>query len=170
MGCDDQTRVRQLALICAGTLDCAMDTSQKLKDPTDEYLLDDQVGYLLRLVSQRHALIFQEYISADLTPTQFSTLIRVAEQGAVSQNHLGRLAAMDIATIKGVVDRLKQKGLLVTNPDANDKRRSIISLTKEGAQMMDKLRRDGKSISEATLAPLKSSEQKRLLELLKKIS
>lgn len=169
-GCDDPAGGRQLALDCAGALDWAMDTSPNLSDPTDAYLLDDQVGYLLRLASQRHALIFQEFISEDLTPTQFSTLIRVAEQGEVSQNHLGRLAAMDIATIKGVVDRLKQKGFLVTNPDANDKRRSIISLTRQGAQMMEKLRRDGHSISEATLGPLKPSEQKRLLELLRKIS
>ena len=63
------------------------------------YELDAQVGYLLRLASQRHAVIFQAQISYGLTPTQFSTLIRVAEKGAVSQNQLGRLAAMDTACL-----------------------------------------------------------------------
>ncbi len=138
------------------------------KDKT-AYVLDEQVGYLLRLASQRHAVIFQSLVSQGLTPTQFATLVRVAEHGEVSQNRLGRLAAMDIATIKGVVDRLKSKGLLQADPDPDDKRRSIISLTATGAELVDQLYSDGFAISEKTLAPLKASEQKSLLALLKKI-
>lgn len=147
-----------------------MDIASKPPETLSEYCLDDQVGYLLRLASQRHAAIFQKHISQDLTPTQFSTLMRVAEHGEVSQNHLGRLAAMDIATIKGVVDRLKQKGLLETEADPNDKRRSIISLTESGQRMINALQRDGQVISNETQSPLKPAEQKKLLELLKKIS
>ena len=75
--------------------------------PQDPYRLDDQAGYLLRLASQRHAAIFQSLTLEGLTPTQFSALIRISEQGQCSQNHLGRLAAMDVATIKGVADRLR---------------------------------------------------------------
>ena len=137
-------------------------------EPT--YRLDEQVGYLLRLASQRHAIIFQNRVSKGLTPTQFATLIRVAEKGEVSQNQLGRLAAMDIATIKGVVDRLRAKGLLQAGTDPDDKRRSIISLTSEGAALIDQLHKDGLDISQETLAPLMKSEQKTLLALLKKIS
>jgi len=137
---------------------------------TETYSLDEQVGFLLRLASQRHAVIFQENISENLTPTQFSTLMRVAEHGELSQNHLGRLAAMDIATIKGVVDRLKQKGLLVTKPDEKDKRRFVISLTAKGSNMIQILCDDGNEISQKTLSPLTPAESKRLLTLLKKIS
>ncbi|WP_299669094.1 MarR family winged helix-turn-helix transcriptional regulator [uncultured Ruegeria sp.] len=141
-----------------------------MSDSVDPYRLEDQVGYLLRLASQRHSIIFQNRISKDLTPTQFSTLIRVAEKKEVSQNQLGRLAAMDIATIKGVVDRLKAKGLLRATADPGDKRRSIISLTKAGAELMEQLYSDGFEISQETLAPLKKSEQKTLLTLLRKIT
>ena len=104
------------------------------------YILDDQIGYLLRLANQRHSVIFQNLMTHELTPTQFATLIRVAEAGKVSQNQLGRMAAMDIATIKGVVDRLKAKGLLETSPDLQDRRRSLISLTGAGADLIDDLR------------------------------
>ena len=134
------------------------------------YCLGEQVGYLLRLASQRHAVIFQNRISKGLTPTQFATLVRVAEEGSVSQNQLGRIAAMDIATIKGVVDRLKAKGLLQSTSDPGDKRRSIISLTEAGMDLMEQLYSDGFQISQETLAPLKKSEQKTLLALLRKIS
>lgn len=133
------------------------------------YILDDQIGYLLRLANQRHSVIFQNIMAHDLTPTQFATLIRVAEAGTVSQNQLGRMAAMDIATIKGVVDRLKTKGLLEASPDLQDRRRSMISLTREGADLMDDLKAKGSSISKETLSPLRPSEQVTLLNLLKRL-
>lgn len=138
--------------------------------PEAAYSLDEQVGYLLRLASQRHALIFQQHISDDLTPMQFSTLIRIAEHGEVSQNHLGRLAAMDVATIKGVVDRLRAKGLVHSTPDLQDKRRSVISLTDLGQKTVKALQADGHLITQKTLEPLKPAEQKALLALLRKIS
>ncbi|WP_158967051.1 MarR family winged helix-turn-helix transcriptional regulator [Chachezhania sediminis] len=133
------------------------------------YVLDEQVGYLLRLASQRHAVIFQSHIP-DLTPTQFSTLLRISEHGQLSQNHLGRLAAMDVATIKGVVDRLKAKGLVRSLPDPNDKRRASITLTAEGEATIDRLKRDGSVITADTLAPLKPTEQKTFLALLKRLT
>jgi DNA-binding MarR family transcriptional regulator len=144
----------------------------KLNEKTSEkqsYSLDEQVGYLLRLASQRHAVIFLEEISENLTPTQFSTLMRISEGGELSQNHLGRLASMDVATVKGVVDRLKTKELVQSRSDADDKRRSLISLTLKGSELIETLKEDGARISENTLAPLRGSERKTLISLLMKI-
>ena len=133
------------------------------------YILDDQIGYLLRLASQRHTVIFQNLMTHELTPMQFSTLIRVAEAGDVSQNKLGRMAAMDIATIKGVVDRLKAKGLLKTSLDPQDRRRSMISLTSAGAELIADLQAQGLRISQETLSPLRPNEQATLLNLLRRL-
>lgn len=135
-----------------------------------EYSLDEQVGYLLRLASQRHAMIFLQEISENLTPTQFSTLMRIFEGGELSQNHLGRLASMDVATVKGVVDRLKAKDLVQSRADKEDKRRSLISLTPKGAALIETLKADGARISEKTMAPLRSSERKTLIGLLMKLA
>ena len=43
---------------------------------SEKYRLDEQVGYLLRQASQRHAALFQSRIPHRLTPTQFAALIR----------------------------------------------------------------------------------------------
>ncbi|MEM7210707.1 MAG: MarR family transcriptional regulator [Pseudomonadota bacterium] len=138
------------------------------------YVLDAQVGYLLRLAMQRHAGIFQACIQSrvegGLTPTQFSTLIRLAEQGPCSQNQLGRHAAMDIATIKGVVDRLRHKGLIRTEASTEDKRRSVVSLTESGAALIEDLHTAGAEITRDTLAPLSPSEQRTLIKLLGKLT
>ena len=79
----------------------------------EPYVLDDQIGYLLRLANQRHTLIFQEQAVLELTPTQFSAMVRLLDEGECSQNELGRRTAMDVATVKGVVDRLRAKGLVL---------------------------------------------------------
>ena len=134
------------------------------------YSLDDQVGYLLRLANQRHTTIFQERMTADLTPTQFAALARLAEHGECSQNQLGRHAAMDIATIKGVVDRLKEKGLVTAEPSTEDRRRNLISLTKKGAALIHDLFRQGQEITEATLQPLSATEQRTFVKLLRKLT
>jgi len=136
----------------------------------DPYRLDDQIGYLLRLASQRHAAIFQSLTLEGLTPTQFSALIRISEQGQCSQNHLGRLAAMDVATIKGVVDRLRQKGLTVTEADPNDKRRMLISLSPQGATLVAEMHRVGHAITAETLSPLTVAEQRSMMRMLRKLA
>ena len=142
----------------------------KIRDIEGSYVLEDQIGYVLRIASQKHASIFQKHSMEGLTPTQFSALIRIAEIGECSQNRLGRLTSMDVATIKGVVDRLKKKGLLGLESDPNDKRRTIIKLTETSKNMIKNLHAAGSRISEETLKPLSPAEQVTLIRLLKKIS
>ena len=44
------------------------------------YVLEDQVGHLLRRAHQRHAAIFQEMIGdAQLTPLQFAALVKLGD-------------------------------------------------------------------------------------------
>ena len=62
-----------------------------------KYVLDDQIGYVLRRVTQRHLALFSECIP-QVTTVQFAVLARLTEMGPQSQNHLGRATAMDAAT------------------------------------------------------------------------
>jgi DNA-binding MarR family transcriptional regulator len=96
--------------------------------------------------------------------------MRLHEQGECSQNRLGRLASMDVATIKGVVDRLLRKGLVASKPDPNDKRRMLICLSEKGAALIPSLHETGHEITTETLKPLSSSEQRSLLKLLRKLT
>lgn len=136
--------------------------------PTD-YALDDQVGYLLRRVTQRHLAIFAEAIP-DVTTTQFAVLARLAQMGPLSQNHLGRETSMDAATIKGVVDRLTKLGLTATRPDPDDRRRLTVSLTDQGARLFANRVQTGLNVSASTLAPLDPEEQAVFLALLARLA
>lgn len=129
------------------------------------YRLDDQVGFLLRRVQQRHLAIFARAIP-ELTPTQFAAVAKAFELGPVSQAELGRATAMDAATIKGVTDRLEARGLVVTAPCGADRRRVLVRLTEEGARRFADLAGRAAAISADTLAPLTEGERATLLRLL----
>jgi len=136
----------------------------------DQYQLDQQVGHILRLASQRHAAIFQANSINDLTPTQFAAVVQLAQMGECSQNRLGRMTAMDVATIKGVVDRLSKKGFVQLRRDESDKRRTLISLTAKAQALVGELHQIGAEISAKTLQPLTASEQRNFLRLLRKLT
>ncbi|MGI9371410.1 MAG: MarR family winged helix-turn-helix transcriptional regulator [Hyphomicrobiales bacterium] len=134
------------------------------------YRVAEQIGHILRRASQRHASIFTNRMLDGLTPTRFAALAMLLERGPLSQNALGRFTAMDIATIKGVVDRLAGKGLISINPDPNDGRRHLIALTELGEKLIREAIPIGLEISNQTVEKLSSKERVQLLELLQKIS
>lgn len=136
---------------------------------SEEYRLQDQVGFVLRKAHQRHVAIFASHI-ADLTPPQFAALARLYADGETSQNQLGNLIAMDAATIKGVIDRLKARGLVDIGKDDGDKRRVLVSLTAEGRAAVERLFPLAKEITVETLAPLTTRESETLMRLLSKIA
>lgn len=133
------------------------------------YALDDQVGYLLRRVTQRHLALFSEIIP-EVTTTQFAVLARLAELGPMSQNQLGRATSMDAATIKGVVDRLTRQGLVTTLPDPSDRRRLTVALTDQGRTLFQDRRAHALQVSDLTLAPLSARDRARLLALLARLT
>ena len=135
------------------------------------YRLEDQVGHLLRRANQRHAAIFFERLdNRQLTPTQFAALIKIGDEKEVSQNRLGRLTAMDPATILGVVKRLRARNLVATRPDPHDRRRSLWRLSGDGRRLLEELVPMARRISRDTLAPLARGDRQLFLELLGKLT
>jgi DNA-binding MarR family transcriptional regulator len=141
--------------------------------PSDEtspppYVLEDQIGFKLRLANQKHLELFSSMMPS-LTPTQFATMAKLKEVGELSQNHLGRLVGMDAATTKGVVDRLTKKGMVSITPSETDRRRLLISLSDQGKNAISDLIEQAQAISQKTMANLTKRERERLLELLTKL-
>ncbi len=132
------------------------------------YRLEDQIGFKLRVANQRHLEIFATEMP-DLTPPQFAVLAKLGAEGTLSQNHLGRLVAMDAATTKGVVDRLLRKGFIETVPSPTDRRRVEISLTEAGRGFLARVLPVAARISERTVRNLTARERDRLLALLDRL-
>ncbi|WP_169542788.1 MarR family winged helix-turn-helix transcriptional regulator [Sneathiella aquimaris] len=141
------------------------------EDTSHEYRVEAQIGHLLRRAHQRASSIFQSHFGdVQLTPTQFAALAKLKDEKELSQNHLGRLTAMDPATIQGVTRRLIDRGLVQTRADDNDKRRMLLRLTEEGERLTDSLFDTAALVTRKTLASLNDEEQRKILELLSKLA
>ena len=140
-------------------------------DPPEQgrYVLDNQVGFLMRVAMQRHTSIFTSRMIEGLTQTQFAALAKLYEVGPCSQNHLGRLIYLDAATIKGVVDRLHVRGFLTALNDPKDRRRRAVTLTDRGRQVTEAAMKVAAEITAATLTPLSVEEQRSVAKLLRKL-
>lgn len=147
----------------------APDGATSAADPG--FRLDAQVGHLLRRAHQRNTEIFNAAMGAfSVTPTQFAALVTLLDRGATPQNQLGRLTAMDPATIFGVVGRLMKRGYVRQSPVSEDARLVAISLTPEGEAAARAMRAVAEEVSTRTLAPLAPAEAKSFLALLAKLT
>ena len=133
------------------------------------YQLEEQVGFLLRVAMQRHSTIFTSEITGNLTAPQFSALVKLLQEGPLSQNHLGRLIYLDVATIKGVVERLRTRGLVTSKDDPRDARRHVITLTPTGRRLVEAAIAQAVKITEKTLEPLSDKVRTMLLLVFKKL-
>lgn len=133
------------------------------------YVLDEQVGFVLRQVQQRHAAIFAAAFGEDFTPMQWAALARLAERGECSQNRLGRLISTDVATIKGLVERLVRRGFASTRPDVSDRRRILVAPTAAGLAAFRGSAATAVRVTDDTLAPLGREERATLLSLLERL-
>lgn len=134
------------------------------------FVLDEQVAHLLRRAHQRASALFLSVLTdAQLTPTQFFAMARLHEMGKLSQNRLGRLAAMDPATIQGVIRRLHERGFIVRLADPTDRRRMVLSLSPLGQETVVRLLKDANRMGDEILSPLSREEQSLFLGLLKRL-
>ena len=137
----------------------------------DGYTVESQVGFLLRRAHQRQTAIWQACMAEgvgekELTPRQFSALVKVVTHGRVTQNQLGRMAARDPATIQGVVRRLTLRGLIARALDPMDRRTAVLTPTEAGIVLASRGVAHARRASDETLAPLDPVERRTLLALL----
>lgn len=134
------------------------------------YVLEEQIGFRIRKAHQRASQIFADIMAEfDVTPTQFAALAKLDELGAISQNQLGRLTAMDPATILGVVGRLYRQNWLRSRPAEDDARLMLIELTGEGALRIKHMKEKAARVTKQTLAPLSPDDAATLNRLLARI-
>lgn len=135
-----------------------------------EYIIEDQVGYLLRRVYYHHLSIFQKSLDETrLTSVQFSVLYAVNKLKECSQKELVVETGIDQATIRGIIQRLKDKHLISQNPDQQDKRKVLIHMTDQGEEELKLAIPVAEKITDLTLQTLNPAEEIALKFLLKKI-
>jgi len=136
----------------------------------DDYQFSEQVGHLLRRAYQRHVALFQQTIpDSQLTAAQFVVLCAVRDQGACSLSEVVRITAIDQATVRGVMERLKTRDLLVVAQDVSDRRKVMVTLTEAGRALVGEMVPFAEKITADTFGDLNPAERVAMLYLLRKM-
>ena len=135
------------------------------------YDFSEQVGHLLRKAYQRHMAIFQQYSCEEsLTAPQFVALCTIHEMGVCSITDIVKATAVDQATMRGVVERLKSKGWISQGADETDRRKVVLRLTESGQQLVQQMVPCAVTITEQTMGNLNPAERVALIYLLQKMN
>lgn len=135
-----------------------------------KYDFTKQIGFLLRRAYQRHTAIFQQTVpESRLTAAQFVVMLTVRDRGPCEIPVIVQQTAIDDASLRGIVERLKWRKLLNAEHEPGDARRMVVSLTPEGQEMLDQTVPFAQEITELTYGNLSPSERKTLVTLLHKM-
>ncbi|MDX3926160.1 MAG: MarR family transcriptional regulator [Shinella sp.] len=132
------------------------------------YRLEAHNAHLIRLAHQRATALFQKaFEDYAITPTQVAILATLLRYGEMSQINLGRLTAIDTATLSPMMRRLQGFGLIERIPLEQDQRVNLVRLTPKGVDFTLEVLPRSQQLSEDVLAPLKPRDRKRFIEMLK---
>ena len=137
--------------------------------PADDALdrLYDSPDFLIRRAHQAAGAAFaQACADLDLTAAQYAALFALRHRAPISQNELGRVIALDRATISLVIRLLRERDLVNAADDPSDKRRSLLSLTRSGRLLLTRAEKASWRASEELLAVLSAEQAATLKELL----
>ncbi|OPK10208.1 hypothetical protein BZ163_11490 [Pseudomonas sp. VI4.1] len=129
-----------------------------------------RVGTLIRRLHQRNQAVWSTLcIDPKITSVQTATLSILLDEGPISLSEIGVLASMDLATTRGVVDRLKAQNLITLVKDEGDKRKVIAELTAQGKSYVEAMLPVMDIILDKTLEPLNPAERLAFEFILRKI-
>lgn len=127
-------------------------------------------GHLIRRSHQISVGIFMEETTGfDVTPVQFAILNALIETPGADQITLAGRVALDAATSGSAIGRLEVKGWVRREADQLDKRRKLLWITPEGAQLAQQMKQAVNRVQTRIMSPLNATEREQLMSLLDKL-
>jgi DNA-binding MarR family transcriptional regulator len=134
----------------------------------------DLAAQLRTILSRLKRRLREQGGRGDLTPSQVSVVLRLEKDGAATVSGLARSEGMRPQSMSSIVTSLEDAGLVRSSSDPNDRRQTLMSLSKK----CEKLLREGRAARQDWLTTiiqqkLSAQEQRRLtttLELLSRLT
>lgn len=108
----------------------------------DTSSLDTAMAYILQRTSRLlrvHLVKFFQRLEVPLSPEQWFLLFRLYERAEQAQSELADRDLHDHPNITRLIDALEQRALVQRAPDPTDRRRSLVSLTPAGQELIGNL-------------------------------
>ena len=101
--------------------------------------------------------------------SDFAVLSLLEENGPLSQADIGRILGLDRNNVNGIVVRLETDGFASRQPDPEDRRRNVVTITTEGRARSSELLDHAQAVQAELLTALSPDERKALIGLLGKV-
>ncbi|WP_308268682.1 MarR family winged helix-turn-helix transcriptional regulator [Yinghuangia soli] len=116
-----------------------------------------------------HRLAADGFAAVGTRGYHYRILSALDEFGAASQADLGRRVAMDRSDVVATLNELAGQALVERTPDPDDRRRNIVTLTKEGARQLKRADQALDQVQDDLLAPLSAAERDALTGMLARL-
>lgn len=127
----------------------------------------DSFGFLLAKAHQKlMATLLPLLEEEDVTPKQLGLLLVVESEPGITQKEAGAVQQIDRTSMTHQVDLLEKRGLLVRQPQENDRRAYGLRLTEAGVRMVGVLWRHIHQAQSRLFEKLDQEQVARLKELL----
>ncbi|WP_128434304.1 MarR family winged helix-turn-helix transcriptional regulator [Streptomyces cyaneus] len=123
-----------------------------------------------RAAARGRALVAEALAAEGMKMWHHVVLSAVRDLAPVAQADLGRSVQLDPKDLVGILNDLQARALVVRAPDPNDRRKNAVSLTDEGARLLERCEKAAREANDALLAPLSPAERDRFMDLLIRIS
>jgi DNA-binding MarR family transcriptional regulator len=125
---------------------------------------------LSRANARSQGLLAEAFDRERVRGYHFRLLAALEQYGPASQADLGRRTGIDRSDVVATLNELVERGLAQREPDMADRRRNVITMTKRGADTLERLDAVLDDVQNAVLAPLTSRQRETLVRLLAKLT
>lgn len=131
---------------------------------------DKPTWLLSRANARSQSLLAEAFAAEGVRGYHFRLLAALDQYGPCSQADLGRRTGIDRSDVVATLNDLVMGGFALREPDPLDRRRNVVTITKLGAGVLERLDTVLDTVQEAVLAPLAPNERKSLVRLLAKLT
>ena len=147
-----------------------VETADEKKKALDLNALQQTPGFMIRILQLLNfQAFFRHFESLGLSPVEYSILMTVRDNEAVTQSELAAVLKMRLPNLVKILSVMEEAGIIKRKRSSRDKRAVELSLSAAGQKRADEARRLGEAFNEHTLAPLSKPERAAFLQMLTRL-
>ncbi len=132
--------------------------------------LPDLIGFNLRCAQVATFQHFSRSVGeADISPPQYGALVLIDANPGISQSAIAGALRFDRSTLVQIIDRLEERGLVVREVSAHDRRSHALKTTDKGELVLQSLKRRVAEHEAHITRALTEAEKKSLIALLSRV-
>ena len=152
-----------------------MAAADQQKGPSQDHTIDmgllpQLIGFNLRCAQ---VAVFQHFNrsagAGEISPPQFGALILIEANPGISQSAIAGALRFDRSTLVQIIDRLEDRGFVVREVSAHDRRSHALKLTPKGTTALADLKQQTSAHEDHMTRMLSLEEKEQLLSLLARI-